>query len=68
MNYETVFKAIGEPTRIKIIRLLSHKPMFVCELEAVLDMSQPRISQHLKILKHASIVEDARTAKEVFTA
>lgn len=60
MNFETVFKALGEPTRIRIMRLLAHRPMYVCELEFILGMSQPRISQHLKILKHADIVDDER--------
>lgn len=56
MDYETVFKALGESTRIKIVKLLSIKPMYVCELESVLVMSQPRISQHLRILKQAGLV------------
>ncbi len=60
MNYEMVFKALGEDTRIKIIRLLAYKDMYVCELELVLNMSQPRISQHLKILKHANLVRDEK--------
>lgn len=60
MDFETLFKALGESTRIRIIRLLAHKPMYVCELEATLGISQPRISQHLKILKHAGIVDDAK--------
>ena len=60
MDYETFFKALAESTRIKIIRLLAHKPMYVCELEAILGMSQPRISQHLKILKYADIVNDEK--------
>lgn len=57
MDFEVIFKALGEATRIKIIKLLSIKPMYVCELEGILNISQPRISQHLKILKHASLVE-----------
>lgn len=56
MDYETIFKALGENTRIKIVKLLSIKPMYVCELESVLEMSQPRISQHLRILKQAGLV------------
>jgi ArsR family transcriptional regulator len=60
MSFELIFKALGESTRIRIVRLLSYKPMYVCELEAVLDMSQPRISQHLKILKNANIVSDEK--------
>jgi len=56
LDYETIFKALGESTRIKIVKLLSIKPMYVCELESVLEMSQPRISQHLRILKQAGLV------------
>ncbi len=56
MDYETIFKALGEYTRIRIIKLLSIKPMYVCEMESILNMSQPRISQHLRILKHADLV------------
>ncbi len=50
------FKALGEPTRLKIIKILSVQGMCVCELSEVLDMLQPRISQHLKILKDVDLV------------
>lgn len=50
------FKALGEPTRLKIIKMLSLQGMCVCELSEVLDMLQPRVSQHLKILKDAELV------------
>ncbi|MDD2497380.1 MAG: metalloregulator ArsR/SmtB family transcription factor [Desulfitobacteriaceae bacterium] len=50
------FKALGEPTRLKIIKMLSFHGMCVCELSEVLDMLQPRVSQHLKILKDAELV------------
>jgi len=56
LDFETVFKALGENTRIRIVKLLSVKPMYVCELESVLEMSQPRISQHLRILKQAGLL------------
>lgn len=46
-----ILKALGEPTRLKIIRLLEEREMCICELVAVLDMSQPRVSQHVKVLK-----------------
>lgn len=57
MEYDVMFKALGEFSRIKIVKLLSIKNMYVCELESILDMSQPRISQHLKILRQAGIVQ-----------
>jgi len=52
------FKALGEPTRLKIIKMLSLQGMCVCELSEVLDMLQPRVSQHLKILKDAELVTE----------
>ncbi|SHK12954.1 transcriptional regulator, ArsR family [Geosporobacter subterraneus DSM 17957] len=60
MDFSLLFKALGENTRIRIIKLLSYKPMYVCELEAILLMSQPRISQHLKILKQTGLVNDEK--------
>ena len=65
-QYVKVFKALGEPTRIKILRLLSVRPMYVCELESVLQMSQPRISQHLRVLKDACILKENKEAQKTF--
>ncbi|SFH89763.1 transcriptional regulator, ArsR family [Tindallia magadiensis] len=56
LYFATLFKALGENTRIRIVKLLSIKPMYVCELESILQISQPRISQHLRILKHADLL------------
>lgn len=50
------FKALGEPTRFKIVKMLSLQSMCVCELSELLDMLQPRISQHLKVLKEVDLV------------
>lgn len=56
-------KALGEPTRLKILRMLATRPMYVCELEAVLEMNQPRISQHLRVLREAGLVREERDAQ-----
>lgn len=61
---EDFFKALGEPTRLRIVRLLAERELCVCELEAIMDMSQPRISQHLKVLKHAGLVKERREAQK----
>jgi len=60
------FKALGEPTRLKILKLLSVRPMFVCELEGVLQISQPRISQHLRVLKEAGLLKEKKDAQRTF--
>lgn len=53
-------KALGEPTRLKIVKLLQGKELCVCELEALLEMNQPRISQHLKVLKEAGLIKERK--------
>lgn len=58
--FETAFKALGEPTRLKIIKLLSGRDLCVCDLEEIMQISQPRISQHLKVLKHAGLVNERK--------
>jgi ArsR family transcriptional regulator len=58
--FETLFKALGEPTRLKIIKLLAARELCVCDLEEIMQISQPRISQHLKILKYAGLVNERK--------
>lgn len=60
------FKALGEPTRLRIIKMLSVQSMCVCELSEVLDMLQPRVSQHLKILKEAELVKESKEGYWVY--
>lgn len=61
-----VLKALGEPTRLKIVKFLSLQELCVCELEAVLNISQPRVSQHLKVLKHAGIVRERKVQRKAY--
>ena len=58
--FESIFKALGEPTRLKIIKLLADRELCVCDLEEVMQISQPRISQHLKVLKHAGLINERK--------
>lgn len=62
-KYTKFFKALGEPTRLKILKLLADREMCVCELMEVLDMNQPRISQHLKVLKEAGALKERKQAQ-----
>ncbi|HEY9234700.1 MULTISPECIES: ArsR/SmtB family transcription factor [Phenylobacterium] len=52
-----VLRAAGEPTRLRILGLLSREELAVLELCRVLDQSQPRVSRHLKLLAEAGLVE-----------
>jgi len=65
-NIYKAFKALGEPTRLKIIKMLSVQSMCVCELSEILDMLQPRVSQHLKILKDAELVKESKEGYWVY--
>jgi len=55
-----VFKALSDPARIRIIKLLEKKSMCVCELTRVLGAGQPNVSHHLGILKDAGLVNDVK--------
>jgi ArsR family transcriptional regulator len=56
-------KLISDPTRLKIIKLLSIQSMCVCELMEVLQLNQPCISQHLTILKYHNLLNSHRDGK-----
>jgi len=55
-NFIKVMKALSDPGRVKIVKMLWHKTMCVCELRAALELSQPAVSKHLKILEDAGLV------------
>jgi len=61
-----IFKALSDPTRLKIIKLLSIRDMCVCEIMAALDMTQPTASHHLNLLESAGLLSDRRQGKWVF--
>lgn len=61
-----ILKALGEPTRLKIVKFLSMQELCVCELEAILDMSQPRVSQHLRVLKQTGIVRERKERQKSY--
>jgi DNA-binding transcriptional ArsR family regulator len=57
--------AVGEPTRLRIINCLAAAPLFVSDLQTVLDVPQPTVSRHLKILREADLVRDTPIAQFV---
>jgi DNA-binding transcriptional ArsR family regulator len=63
---ERLLGAVGEPTRIKIIMLLSRREMCVCELEAALGLAQPTMSHHLGVLERVNLLERRKSEKWVF--
>lgn len=55
-----LFKALSDPTRLRILHLLSRGELCVCDLMAVLDITQSKTSRHLIYLKHAGLVKDRK--------
>jgi DNA-binding transcriptional ArsR family regulator len=55
-----IFEAIGQPTRREILRLLGDGELSVRAVAAQFELTQPAISQHLKVLRDAGLVEDRR--------
>uniref|UniRef100_A0A7C3WHA6 ArsR family transcriptional regulator n=1 Tax=Fundidesulfovibrio putealis TaxID=270496 RepID=A0A7C3WHA6_9BACT len=60
-----VMKALSDPNRVKIIKMLHKRPMCVCELQAALGIAQPTVSNHLKVLEDAELVESAKAGQWV---
>ncbi|SMD08066.1 transcriptional regulator, ArsR family [Desulfocicer vacuolatum DSM 3385] len=60
-----VSKAMSDPNRVKILKMLQHKVMCVCEITGALGLAQPTVSKHLKVLEGAGLVTSSRDEKWV---
>ncbi|MEO7985681.1 MAG: metalloregulator ArsR/SmtB family transcription factor [Gemmatimonadales bacterium] len=56
---------VAEPTRLRILNCLAAAPLFVSDLQSVLDLPQPTVSRHLKVLRRAELVRDTPIAQFV---
>jgi len=60
------FRALGEPTRIKLLDRLRHGEASVLELTNVIGTTQQNVSKHLRLLQHAGIVDRRRQGNYVY--
>jgi ArsR family transcriptional regulator len=61
------FKALADPTRVAIVnRLAAADEVCVCDFVAALDLAQPTVSHHLKVLRDAGLVESSRRGTWAF--
>ena len=67
-NLGELFKALGDPTRLRIISLLLENELCVHTLEAALDMSQSAISHQLRVLRQLQLVRFRKEGRHVFYA
>lgn len=61
-----LFKVFGDSTRVKILWALDESEMCVCDIAALLNMTQSAISHQLRILKNARLVKNRREGKVVY--
>ena len=55
-----IFKALSDETRLRMMKLLQHRDLCVCEIMQAMDISQTRASRNLGVLKNAGLIVDRR--------
>ncbi len=65
MNEVDVFKALADPTRLKILECIKDGEKCICEVIPYTGKSQPNVSQHLKVLKIAGLVDERREGTRI---
>ena len=61
-----LFKLLSDESRLRIIMMLYHQELCVCQLTGILELSQPTISKNLSKLRDLNLVKDTRKEKFVF--
>ena len=61
-----VLKQLSDPTRLKIFWILCHMEECVINIAAIMDMSSPAISHHLRLLKACGLITSRRNGKEMY--
>ncbi|KUG23639.1 transcriptional regulator [hydrocarbon metagenome] len=59
-DFINVTKALSDPNRVRMIKLLQNKDLCVCELQQLLSMPQPAVSKHMKVLEKAGMVKSSK--------
>ena len=63
-----IFRALGDPTRVRILGALSHGELCVCDLAALVRMSESAVSHQLRVLRNLRLVKPRREGRMVFYA
>ena len=61
-----IFRQLGDPSRIRIFWLLCHCEECVVNIAAMVDMSSPAVSHHLRVLKDSGLLSSRREGREVY--
>ena len=65
-DLEGYFKGLSDVTRLRIMNLLLQGELCVCDIQRIVEGSQPTVSRHLNYLKHSGLVLDRRDGLRVF--
>lgn len=65
-DLEQLFKGLADHTRLRILNLLIHGELCVCDIQYVLESSQPNVSRHLIYLKNSGLVLDRREGARMY--
>jgi ArsR family transcriptional regulator len=65
-HVERMFKGLADVNRLRILNLLMHGELCVCDIQYVLDSPQPNVSRHLIYLKNSGLVEDRREGPRMY--
>lgn len=60
-----IFKGMGDPSRMKILYILTESSLCVCDIAQVLDMTQSLVSHHLRTLRNLNLVKFKKQGKQV---
>ena len=65
MNEVEVFKALADPTRLKILECVKEGEKCICKIIPYTGKSQPCVSQLLKVMKHAGIIDERKDGTKI---
>jgi DNA-binding transcriptional ArsR family regulator len=66
MRLNNVFKALSDPTRREILRILSHGERTAGELAEPFEMTKPSLSHHFAVLKEAELIRSRREGQQIY--
>jgi ArsR family transcriptional regulator len=65
MSEVEVFKALADPTRLKILECVEKGERCICEVIPYTGKSQPCVSQHLKVMKNAGVIDERKDGTKI---
>ena len=65
MGEVEIFKALGDSTRLKILECIKKEEKCICEIIPFTGKSQPNVSQHLKVMNHAGIINERKDGTRI---